>query len=356
MSAEEAFLAVAVGISLIAMLALALIRRRAARAVASDASDLRWRDDELSGPTMTISQITQEYERRRAIVDKWTARVEERIAQLEGRKYEQLDVENLLAIASDEEKRNLAAIVGLKDVEAPDRLCLAIRSAGSHSVAAAYRELRGREPGATYEVVASDVARKLGCRNLAKTASIADVERAAIEVAYAKLLEHAAPAERTALVSSVVKDQDSSVTGLATAAGALTVAHLSGFGLFTAASSSVAALTGALGVTLPFAAYTGLSTVLATVTGPIGWAALAGWAVHKFGAANYRITIPAVLAVSAIRARLMAERDIELSSLRREQKGDLATAVLRLNGLHDFLVSVGRYDSADLIPIARIPL
>ncbi|MDX1718719.1 MAG: hypothetical protein R3353_01035 [Salegentibacter mishustinae] len=54
--------------------------------------------------------------------------------------------------------------------------------------------------------------------------------------------------------------------------GALALAELSGMGLFIMASTFVGGLTSILGITLPFAFYTGMSSFLAFVTGPVGWA------------------------------------------------------------------------------------
>ncbi|WP_300435919.1 hypothetical protein [Christiangramia sp.] len=54
--------------------------------------------------------------------------------------------------------------------------------------------------------------------------------------------------------------------------GALALAELSGMGLYIMASTLVGGLTSLLGITLPFAFYTGMSSFLAFVTGPVGWA------------------------------------------------------------------------------------
>ncbi len=54
--------------------------------------------------------------------------------------------------------------------------------------------------------------------------------------------------------------------------GALALAEISGMGLFIMASTFVGGLTSLFGLTLPFAFYTGMSSFLAFVTGPVGWA------------------------------------------------------------------------------------
>lgn len=46
-----------------------------------------------------------------------------------------------------------------------------------------------------------------------------------------------------------------------------------GFAAYLAATTALAAAAGVIGATLPFAAYTSLTTLIALVTGPVGWAA-----------------------------------------------------------------------------------
>lgn len=55
------------------------------------------------------------------------------------------------------------------------------------------------------------------------------------------------------------------------AIGTLTVANLSGFGMYLMASTVVGGVSGALGITLPFAFYTGMSSFLSFISGPVGW-------------------------------------------------------------------------------------
>ena len=52
--------------------------------------------------------------------------------------------------------------------------------------------------------------------------------------------------------------------------GTLLTANASGFGLYIMASTIVGSVSSILGITLPFAFYTGMSSVLSFITGPIG--------------------------------------------------------------------------------------
>lgn len=66
------------------------------------------------------------------------------------------------------------------------------------------------------------------------------------------------------------------------AIGTLASANFAGFGLYVMASTFVGGITSVIGVTLPFAFYTGMSSVLSVVTGPIGWIAGFGYLAYSF--------------------------------------------------------------------------
>ena len=63
------------------------------------------------------------------------------------------------------------------------------------------------------------------------------------------------------------KSQIKSLSGLS----ALGAAQISGFGIYLLASSTLGAITSVLGFTLPFAFYTGMSSVISFVIGPVGF-------------------------------------------------------------------------------------
>jgi hypothetical protein len=78
--------------------------------------------------------------------------------------------------------------------------------------------------------------------------------------------------------NGINKDQILSIGLIST----LTVANLSGFGLYIMASTIVGGLTSILGITLPFVFYTSMSSVLSVITGPIGWTLGLGYIVYSF--------------------------------------------------------------------------
>lgn len=63
------------------------------------------------------------------------------------------------------------------------------------------------------------------------------------------------------------KNQIKSLSGIS----AIGVAQLSGFGIYLLASSTLGAITSILGFTLPFAFYTGMSSAISFVIGPVGF-------------------------------------------------------------------------------------
>lgn len=301
-------------------------------------------------PMATYAEVKSEYERRHQYWEKSTHQVSTRWHELDRLDYRQMDAVNVLAHATDEERGNLAVILGIGAGARPTSLVEALRKAGSHGLMSAMRG--GHVP---YEEVVKDVARKLGAKGGAEATSAAELEKQAVGAAMEQMLAKASPEERKAMLAELAKGQPtSSATGLMTATGGLVLANLSGFGLYMAASSSLAAITGAVGLTLPFAVYTGLSSVLGVVTGPVGWAALALAAIVKFGGAEYKKTVPGVIAVASCRARLIASREEEMDKLRKRQ------AVLEGNGqrlsvLASFLAGMERAGTERSVPRSSVP-
>ena len=77
----------------------------------------------------------------------------------------------------------------------------------------------------------------------------------------------------------------------------------SGFGVYLAATTALGFTTSAIGITLPFAAYTGLSSTIAFVIGPAGWLAAGLWGAWKVTQAEWKKLVPVVLYIASTRAR-----------------------------------------------------
>lgn len=63
---------------------------------------------------------------------------------------------------------------------------------------------------------------------------------------------------------------------------AIGAAQLSGFGIYLLASSTLGAITSVLGITLPFAFYTGMSSVISFAIGPIGFLVMGALVYRSF--------------------------------------------------------------------------
>lgn len=259
--------------------------------------------------------------------------ISRRTNELERLDYAHMTPERLLKWSRPAERQDLASVLELTGEPSPARLVTAIREAGSHSVAIFIRKFGVGEKHVPYKEIAIDVALKLGVQG-AESMALDKIERAAIESAFNRMLQEASPTQRQALLEELRRQQGQSYTGVGTAAGTLALANLSGFGLYAAASTVVGAVTSALGLTMPFAAYTGMSSALSVVMGPVGWLALAGWVAHKVGSPNTKKTIPAIMMVATVRARLMAKREQEINSLHHEQAFELPEAA-KLKGMQD---------------------
>lgn len=83
------------------------------------------------------------------------------------------------------------------------------------------------------------------------------------------------------MVADETTQIDGGLKGPATAASLLLAANSSGFALYTASTTALGFATQAVGITLPFAAYIGLTQSIAFATGPVGWLAAGGWFFRK---------------------------------------------------------------------------
>jgi hypothetical protein len=98
------------------------------------------------------------------------------------------------------------------------------------------------------------------------------------------------------------------------------LAQTSGFGVYLLASSAPGVLTASLGVTLPFAAYTMMASVIHIFIGPAGWLGMGLLAVHHLTGPNFNRLTAAVAMVHCIRARLLWEEEDRLRRFHEEER------------------------------------
>jgi uncharacterized protein YaaW (UPF0174 family) len=161
------------------------------------------------------------------------------------------------------------------------------------------------------------------------------------------------PQQREEFLAELQTAQGPSSTALATSSAALVLANMGGFGLYMGASTALGAISGAVGVTLPFVVYTSMSSVIAVAIGPVGWAALAAAAVYKLGEPEYKKTVPGVIAVATSRSRLVAERDVVLVEL-AGRRAELDRQEERLTGIAKFLREM-QLSGLTAVPKSKVP-
>ncbi len=110
-------------------------------------------------------------------------------------------------------------------------------------------------------------------------------------------------------VNELAKTMDvksTSVRGPATAFVGLGLARLSGFGIYEASTTALGFLTHAVGITLPFAAYTGLTSTIAYVIGPAGWLSAVVWGAWKLTQPEWDKIIRGLIYIVHCNARVKA--------------------------------------------------
>ena len=98
-------------------------------------------------------------------------------------------------------------------------------------------------------------------------------------------------------VASVVQDAPprGNLKGPLRAAGALGAANALGFSLYTSAATALSFVTHAVGISLPFAAYAGMSSAIAAVIGPVGWLGVGFYTFYRLTSANWKKLTPAII-------------------------------------------------------------
>lgn len=108
--------------------------------------------------------------------------------------------------------------------------------------------------------------------------------------------------------------QATSLKGPITAYSMLGLAQASGFGVYIASTTALGFLTHAVGVTLPFAFYTGMSTTIAFVIGPVGWLSAGIWGAWRLTEPKWKYLIPALIYISSTNSRRLLQTRSKLDS------------------------------------------
>lgn len=154
-----------------------------------------------------------------------------------------------------------------------------------------------------------------GCKHLdayEEGASVADCEEFLSHAVIIAALQRMKPRERqifferqvdVAEVTDSAGIQGHDLSGPATTFAMLGAAQLSGFGIYAASTTALGFLTHAVGITLPFAVYTGMTSTIAFIIGPAGWLAAGLWGAWKLTQAEWKKLIPALVYIIAVNSR-----------------------------------------------------
>jgi uncharacterized protein YaaW (UPF0174 family) len=204
----------------------------------------------------------------------------------------------LLDRASFEDRKTLAAILEASNAF-PESICDALAKR-SRSV---YGRVFGPKP--SYQQILQQVCTYVGLPS-SRYDSEEDLENRIAESVPRQVWNAMSSTDQAELLRLIAAfgEANERVSGPAAVFVALTAAKLSGFGVYLLASTGLSAATAAVGVTLPFAAYTTMSSGIAVATGPIGWTAAGLYATHKLTAPSKPQLIRAILCIAGIRKKL----------------------------------------------------
>lgn len=204
--------------------------------------------------------------------------------------------------ATKDERENLAKLTESTFGDAPHTLCDHIKYLRAGSIG----QLFWHE---SWKQVVTDVADQVHIDWIAtlngrrwRDLETQEIEAAVVTRVFQTGLEKLSPEHRQKMVLEMQRHiHDPHLESWLLSGGVMTAAKMSGFGVYLLASTVLGSLTNALGITLPFAIYIGMSQTIALILGPVGWAALAGGILFTINQPNWNRLTLAVVYVSMLR-------------------------------------------------------
>lgn len=215
------------------------------------------------------------------------------------------DLKSLLDRASLEDRKALADILKASNPTA-DAIVNRLWEASQDAAIYIFNEIFDDQP--SYYKIVKKAAKKLKIK-CGKYESASEMEVKIAQKVMAAILEKMTPEQKQEMEQQLRKtasqfDKGGELLGSTSIFLALTGAQLSGFGIYLLASTTLGTLTGILGVTLPFVAYTTMSSTIAVIIGPVGWIGAGLFTVWQLTGPNYKRIIPAIIYICALRAKL----------------------------------------------------
>jgi uncharacterized protein YaaW (UPF0174 family) len=208
----------------------------------------------------------------------------------------------IVSSSTEEQRQNLAEMIGSGFGSSPEILCSHIRYLRGGSIGQIFHT-------ASWKQIVTDVADHTGINwseilngRVWHELSTQEIENAVVVRQFQNMLEQLTLEQQQQVLMDLRGESDDPYFDVfLLGGGAMLAAKMSGFGVYLLASTVLGGLTGALGITLPFAVYVGVSQTLALMLGPVGWLTLAGGILFSLNQPNWNRLGLAVLYISTIR-------------------------------------------------------
>lgn len=228
----------------------------------------------------------------------------------------------ILSFANNSEIETLEKFSGIK-YKSLEQFELAIRKKSTNDISSLLKRFKGVDKSltiASYSDMIDLAAKNFKLKR--DTKNDADLEKYIISTQFEKMIKKMDKKDREVLELEITKIAEEKFgkknLNLVLSSSGILAANLGGFATYTMATSLLGGISSALGVVLPFAAYTTLTSAISLALGPLGVGALSLWGVHKLTSANIKSTILVVLEIAAIRERLTFEREENLKLIIKE--------------------------------------
>lgn len=202
----------------------------------------------------------------------------------------------------EEDRTNLQTVIGASFGNSPKCLC-------DHFIYLRDGAIGQIFSPRSYKKLVTDVADRVGIdwnslcqgRTWEKLKSY-EIENTIVVKVFSEIYEKLSDDKKIELrdeLNRLAQDKDFGAE-IITASGII-LARLSGFQIYLLATTALGALSGALGITLPFVIYTTLTRSISIVIGPIGWVALGILTVFHLNQPNWSKLIPGIVYISYLR-------------------------------------------------------
>ncbi|MXW92746.1 MAG: helix-turn-helix domain-containing protein [Rhodospirillaceae bacterium] len=168
-----------------------------------------------------------------------------------------------------------------------------------------------RGEGTIYREILHDVCDRLKV-NYNKGSSIQGIEMNLLQKALADSFEKLDPDQRVEVLKVLGEKNATNLTSNAAVAAAQVLLRTSGFAAYKWSLIIVnGILKQSIGRGLSLGANMALTRTLSVAIGPVGWALTAAWTAYDLAGPAYRITVPSVLYVAALRLQIIQGKQLE---------------------------------------------